>query len=351
MSFTVEVPGKLMVCGEYAVVRGSPAVCLAVARHARCTFEPAGKGHGLHVYAMGEGPLRVVVPAAGVIDFVPPPEQAGRWDLVKHVLASHTGALLDGTLTVDTTAMAQQAVDGGPPLKLGVGSSAAAAVALTAALDVAAHGGALDDARRRAWFVSAQRAHLAAQGGVGSGVDVATSALGGVVLYTRPDADPQHALVERLAPDQLGVVLRVVWTGVAVSTAALLRKVDAFSMASPAAASALFAQLDGLARQAAAAARTGDAAALMRCLDGYGAAMAELGRASGADIVTEAHQRVREVAARHGCVAKPSGAGGGDVAVVAAPDEAHARDVVAALQQSGLTVVDLPASASGATLR
>ena len=64
----------------------------------------------------------------------------------------------------------------------------------------------------------------------------------------------------------------------------------------------------------------------LRTLASFQAAMARLGEASGAPIVTEALARAAALAASAGAAAKPSGAGGGDCAVVIAfGDEALAR--------------------------
>src|SRR5690606_21597860 len=74
--------------------------------------------------------------------------------------------------------------------KLGLGSSAAVATALAAAL--AAAGGIRPD--RELLFDLASSAHRTAQGGTGSGGDVAASVYGGLLFYTRGDAMPPGAM-------------------------------------------------------------------------------------------------------------------------------------------------------------
>jgi len=61
-------------------------------------------------------------------------------------------------------------------------------------------------------------------------------------------------------------------------------------------------------------------------------ALARLGDAAGAPIVTPLDERVAEVARRHGGAAKPSGAGGGELAVVFALGE---EALAAALAECG----------------
>ena len=63
-SFTVRAPGKLILCGEYAVIHGAPALVAAVTRHASCSVETMpGR---LRVHALGEGPLEVLVDGGNV---------------------------------------------------------------------------------------------------------------------------------------------------------------------------------------------------------------------------------------------------------------------------------------------
>jgi phosphomevalonate kinase len=72
----------------------------------------------------------------------------------------------------------------------------------------------------------------------------------------------------------------------------------------------------------------GEPSDVIDCTIAYGEAMAALGRAAGADIVDDTLAQVAKLAAGVGGAAKPSGAGGGDVALVLLPDsEAEAKFV------------------------
>ncbi|MBI5496425.1 MAG: hypothetical protein HY904_15485 [Deltaproteobacteria bacterium] len=342
-AFTVRAPGKLILCGEYAVVHGTPALCTAVARYARCRAQPVDGQARLT--ALGQGPLFIRRDAGGVV-LEPVPADAARFGLVRDVLA-RSRVVTGWAFSLDSAALHEAPLHGGAPVKLGLGSSAAAAVALAAAVDIAVNGTVPAAAARRAWFELAQRAHAGAQGGLGSGIDVAASAVGGMFVYERATADPADARILPVDAGRLGVRVVTAWTGSSASTPELLGAVEAWRRAQPDAARALFAEMDRVARQAAAAANSGHPAALLAAVEAYGALMESLGERAGRDIVSAPHRRVREIARACGCAGKPSGAGGGDVAVCLCPSEEHAARVRTALAAAGIAVVDVELDGAG----
>jgi phosphomevalonate kinase len=188
--------------------------------------------------------------------------------------------------------------------KLGVGSSAAAAVVAAALLG-------RDHRGSRAELLSlAVEAHRDAAGGTGSGVDVAASLFGGVIAAPR-----QPGPVLELAPRIEGLSLFVLATGQSASTAGMVATVEA-SPGWPARARSMSA----LAEAGIAAWLAQDAAAYLDVVRRYGQAMLELGREAGVSIVDARLERLMERAAQEGGAAKPSGAGGGDVAIAFAPN-------------------------------
>lgn len=78
--------------------------------------------------------------------------------------------------------------------------------------------------------------------------------------------------------------------------------------------------------------------------------MQKLGRESGTDIVTAAHRRVRDLAACARCAAKPSGAGGGDVAVCLCPGPSEAEQLRGLLRDAGIATLQLAPDDKGATV-
>jgi phosphomevalonate kinase len=191
-------------------------------------------------------------------------------------------------------------------------------------------------------------AHWAEQGGSGSGADVAASALGGLSLvrvahhWTTPEAllaRPARSLVER-SPLEVHAValpadlrLLLAFSGQSADTRHLVRDVRLFAAARKAAwdslaeriaacAGSLAAALEAAARDPGAAPRE----AALASVRAAAAAMGALGDEAKVPIVTDPLARICAVASSAGAAAKPSGAGGGDCAVVLAfGDAAIAR--------------------------
>lgn len=276
-------PGKLVLCGEYAVLDGHAAVVAAVDVRARAQAASAASA-----------PLVAAVCAA----------------------ARAHGLTVTADLVVDTGAFTA----GGR--KLGLGSSAAAAAA-AAALVVHQARGALDV--DLVWVI-ARDAHRAFQGG-GSGIDVAAACFGGLVRFTTRDRPAP-------APPLPGALeLVVVDTGSSTSTQGFVDRV----LGLPGRAS-LLAPLAHAALAFQDACAADDADLLLAAVEQACGGMGELGRAAGLDIVSAPHAHIASLASRHGGAAKPSGAGGGDVAIAFVPRERRAS-LVAALAHEGLPVV------------
>ena len=182
-------PGNVLLLGEYAVTEpDAPGIALGVLPEVRATCD-------------ADRPPRIVG-RMGAQSFTWSP--AGSDSALLSALVRECGAPA-GTIEVDSSAF------NGPHGKLGLGSSAAVAATVAALL---LHrdppcGGDPEGDRRRV-FRAALAAHRSAQGGRGSGYDVAASVWGGVVCFTgghlpavrrhRPAALPALCLVAGTAP-------------------------------------------------------------------------------------------------------------------------------------------------------
>jgi phosphomevalonate kinase len=331
-------PGKLLLSGEYAVLRGAPAVSVSVGVRAvaRVTHTPgpaalndatSGRSYpfdlrpetGLHWRADDPGE-RGRLPAA-VFDTLAENPRLPRWPEA-HVLQLDTDAF---------------AADGS---KYGLGSSAALTVALTA---VAAEtlGQPTD---RAALAPIAARAHRRFQHGSGSGVDVLTALHGGLVCVY-PGKDPLHAEATNW-PD--GLFMVIVWSGRSASTPELIAAFDRFAATAPAAS-----LLDALARcadQAAAAWRSGDSAQIFAATARYAASLAAVDEAGGLGIVTDEHRRLAEMSASVGAIYKSSGAGGGDLGFALTDDESVAAELRRDFVEAGFEVLELETGVAGLEL-
>lgn len=287
-------PGKIVLSGAYSVLEGAPAIVAAVDRYATAD-------------------------AAAEATFI-----------TDEVRAAVTSGIIPRACAFDASAL--RSADGSR--KLGLGSSAAILVATMAAFK-----GPPPDAAARIWFFDAAlAAHRAAQHG-GSGVDVAASVYGGVLvcelakdrLVTRPHALPRDAHVTILA------------SRIAASTAELRGRVRAFRGTDPSRYRSLLARAGSGARDAVAAST---AVALIAALIVQRDALGELGQRSGAPILTPDVAQLAEQASAAGFFVGPAGAGGGDVAIAVGTGPLPA-DLVAAANLVGLEVVDANLGASG----
>jgi len=179
--------------------------------------------------------------------------------------------------------------------KAGFGGSAAATVAAVVAAGFPAE---------RAFQV-----HSAVQGG-GSGVDVHASIHGGVTRFPGGAPVPLPSLL-------------AVWSGASASTGPRVRQFLAWP------------GCDGYAAESRALVEAFAGDPILALSEAY-ARLRAMAAAAGLDYDTPAHARIAALAAEHGGAAKPSGAGGGDVAVALFPDPDRRADFARACAAAGL---------------
>ena len=309
MTFTVSAPGKALIFGEYAVVGGGLALVAAVDRRVTVhRFEAPRAGYRV------EGPID------------------GDDSLVRTVIRSaqrHLGRALDVTPAHLKSDVTQMFSDGG---KLGLGSSAASAVALTGAVLGEAISASRDD-----MFQIASDAHHRWQGGRGSGAGLAAATWGNWQEYrlTAPDspiadflntdgkradgkAEPK-AHRDYLKPPP-GIRWELVALPEAANTRSFLDAVLDTGDRSPGDVRPLLGRLAEIANEARAAFRNDDGRAVVDLVRSADQTMEQLGERAGIPIATDTHRELRDAAARFDIAAKPSGAGGGDISLLAGPE-------------------------------
>ena len=280
-------PGKIVLTGAYAVLRGAPALVLAVDRYAVADSERPDPAPSAELRAaFGDRPAP----------------------------------------SVDTSALFESDV------KLGLGSSAAVTVAA-----LAASRSAVEVADRATLFRDARAAHERAQGG-GSGVDVAASTYGGVLAYRVGETPARRAW-------PAGLCLDVFFAGQSAKTSSLLAEVRALEVRAPARHAAV---MNELAESSVEAARVFERPLeLVRVAQRFARGLRLLGEAAGAPIVPPAFAELSAAAEAESAAFFGAGAGGGDVAVRLGSERAGAAFVDRAARL-GLVRLDVRLDLHGA---
>ena len=306
---TVSAPGKLFLIGEYGVLDGHCAVVTAVDRRV----------------------IGRVVP--GATPATPLVEQIA--EAVRAYLADDGGAMPDGVPVLDSSALAANGS------KLGLGSSAAVAAAGVGALLEAA--GCDIEYTQTLAFTLADRAHRAAQGGRGSGADVAAAIHGGVIYYARRGNTADVQPLE--LPD--AVELIVFSTGTPSSTVDHVRALQAYAAGQPDPCRRRLAALGAIAANFAVACGDDDAGKVVDAVRQANTVLGALGGEIGLPIVTPALAGAARLAEELGGAAKPSGAGGGDVGVAFLTDRGAAETFRQRAPHLGLEILNIATGAHG----
>ncbi|NND37809.1 MAG: hypothetical protein HKN81_11820, partial [Gammaproteobacteria bacterium] len=202
---SASAPGKVVLSGEYAVLDGAPAICMAVDRRACATIVESPR-HYHSVTAPGYGDIEGrFASAGGAAEWLQGGDVYPLLDAAWTALAPEPRGNL--SITLDT----RQFFAAGGATKAGLGSSSALTVALVGA--ISSHLGLPQGVGG-----TAHDAHRSLQGGRGSGVDVACSIAGGLIEYRMQDRSAGALALPE------GLCWALLWSGVASSTAAMIRK-------------------------------------------------------------------------------------------------------------------------------
>ncbi len=333
-------PGKLILLGEYAVLEQAPCLVAAVDRNCNVNVE----ANSLNTFK-----LEATNPDIPDVQFVVDENNELKFKsdltakdherlrfviaVLKNVIADATGQFNPATIFIDTKSF-YHAKSGD---KLGLGASAAITVSLLSALS--------EYIGKPVSGVELYRAaypiHRKAQGKLGSGSDIAASAVGGVIKYEMP----QHAgngtgVIDALSwPEDLQVI--PVWAGKSASTQDLVQQVKIYRDENSSSYYQIMKPMTELSEEGCKAFQAGDIEALSEIIADYENLEKQLGEASGTDIVSEAHQKISSVVNKAGGVYKPSGAGNGDMGVAFCSGMEKRMEVEKALAKNKFDVIDL----------
>lgn len=302
-SFNISAPGKLLIAGEYAVLDGSKAIVAAVSRRLSIRSAPA---------------TELSAPLS--------PEISRVFELVRE---------RPPALQIDASALYHG------ERKLGLGSSAAQAVA-AAGFVFARRGESLIPGRV---FELAHAAHQSVSP-LGSGVDVLAAAYGGLLL-----ADPSNlGSPARLDPSLAlsGLSMSVIDTGASARTSTFLSAIEEYRLSSPAATRRAFRRLHDAMEEVERAIERHSSDDLLGAFSEYGAAMGALGELTGVPIVEERLSAIDALARAAGGVSKPSGAGGGDIAIAFFRDGEQRAAFERSALGAGFSTIDIRIDPMGA---
>jgi phosphomevalonate kinase len=331
MEVCLSAPGKLFLSGEYAVLWGGTARLLGVGPRA-WAFARTREDREVHL-VLAEGRLQGTVTPLGVRWAGEPiPQFAFAARALDVVVRARARESLGLELALSPTA------PGPGGHKLGLGSSARAVVL------------AVESAARllevRPPLALAMLAHAEAQGGKGSGGDVAASSVGGLLRYRRwpiervtSAATLGLGLGEAGAPDvvRLGstaLLASYVFSGQSASTPGMIQRAE--SALEGAARHRFVESSDELGRELEEGLRASRFGQVDEACQGLEQLLESL-----PGVATPGTTRILALARTAGSTGKVSGAGGGDGCVLFSPDEDARRALLAVLAHRGFVAVPL----------
>lgn len=312
---TASAPGKVIVSGEYAVLDGAPAICMAVNRRARVSIVAADASR--HTVA---APGYLAKPRS----FASIEESANVLPLLAAVWRRMPMSQ-QGYFDIELDSRSFRAAAG---TKLGVGSSAAIAVALVAALDrIAAASSNVGD--------TAAEAHREMQGGTGSGVDVACSVAGNVIQYRMRGRESQALAWPA------GLHYALLWSGRSADTATQLEKLAGTD------SKASRAGLGEAANAVAAAWQDSEVSNIVTALRDYTDSLRRFDIDHRLGIFDAGHAELADVAATGEVIYKPCGAGGGDLGMAVSASKTALAEFVAVAEGRNFEPLDLEIDVDG----
>lgn len=323
-------PGKAVLSGEYAVLGNAAAISVAVNRRARVTVSDAyDEWHEIRAPGYLQGKWYFALDGNAEFAWQGKAPATSAFSLVEKCLQCFGNFDWPSlSLTIDTQALC----DSASGVKLGLGSSAAVAVALTAALQKFR---SIECDRRDRAF----EAHEHFQDGRGSGVDVATSHDGGLILYHRDGRK------SRRLDWPHGLHYRFLWSGQATSTRDKLE--DLSAPLARATKDSAFDRLAGQAEHVAAAWALGDPGELLKSYPAYIDALRRFDHDHDLGIFGAGHGDLVRLAGDSAVAYKPCGAGGGDIGIALGACEHDVGEFCEQARQLKFTSLDLAVDEKG----
>ncbi|WP_370980129.1 mevalonate kinase [Agaribacterium sp. ZY112] len=337
--YQVSAPGKLIICGEYAVLDGAPSLVLALDRRLQLKLEPQTQSDssadaplGLKLRCPGFSHKSYFITDEGSLG----PELAlfssMFWFLLKQHFAEPLIFIRQAwSLVSDSSAFFDAEA------KLGLGSSAALCVALDELFKALPESRLGSESLTQRW-TRLQKVHSLAQGKVGSGVDLAASLHGAALVFNNGQS-VQRDLSFTACSLPEGLYLDFIWTGQSASTPAMLGSLSKWR-AKHTQLCASF--IDRLSDASASVCKQTDSRAFLDRLRAFCAILNDFDRAADLGIFAAGHAALYQHSLQFdAALYKPCGAGGGDLGLLLSHSGSQRQDMLQFIKESGLRCLDL----------
>ncbi len=281
---SVNVPGKVMLSGEYAVLYGGTAALMPVPLFLKVS-ESENKLSGEY------SPVIKAALDLEIVDLLEFEEKHGK----PHIDIDRS--MLFGS------------DQSGKPIKLGLGSSAAEAVGVIK-LRFKRAGHEYQDAEGII-LEYALMAHEEAQGGIGSGADVAACTFASPIRFAKP-YESEFKTIVPIEPEY-EYPMHLLWTGISADTREMVDNFQRWAEIADESEQDILSDLIDVANELAEMWFVVEEDEIFERLDEYAGIMNSCARMAGIPYRKPIHEEIENWAIRHGGRAKPTGAGGGDM--------------------------------------
>ncbi|MBN1501985.1 phosphomevalonate kinase [Candidatus Woesearchaeota archaeon] len=351
----VSAPGKLIMAGEWAVLeKGNPAIVAAINRS---VF--------VEIYESKETVIDICIEDFKIKNFKAAFKN-NQLTFLKRLCQEEIKQLSIVKSTIETVlnyinnykpfkikTYSQETIINGD--KIGFGSSAAASVAIVSAL-LRFYG--IGTSKERI-FKLAAISHYLAQSKIGSGVDVAASTYGSIIIYKRFDdkwllkqIDGKKSLNEivevkwpELCVEQLKIPkdfnLLVGWTGESASTSDMVKRMYGWKKRNREGYFRIINNISGLVKELLKNFKEDNKEKIIELLRKNESYLRELGQKSGVNIETEKLRELSEIADNNGGAGKLSGAGGGDCGIAIVFNKEKAEKIKKEWIEKGIKLINV----------
>jgi len=194
--------------------------------------------------------------------------------------------------------------------------------------------------------------HHKAQGNLGSGIDIAASVYGNVLMYQllkQDDLPPANCLPITRWND---LFVLPVWAGHSTSTRKMVQNVQKLEKESPEVFNRIMDALIRCSEKGCTAYIGRNREELFESVAEYNHILSELGAASNSPIISDSHKKLIDLIANYSANAiyKPSGAGGGDIGVAFCDSTESVETVKRILKQTEFHILDFTIANEGAAI-